>query len=103
LAYFFFITGGRDHFDSATPFYTKLKILKLSDLNKIEVAKSVHNFIYNNLRSTFFGNLLIHVNTPFAQQDFPLMETAYTLFHFIKQVGCNVASNIKESLFVTSI
>jgi len=52
------LVGGGNRFNSVTPFYSKLKIPKLSDLNKIEIAKFVHNCIYNNLPPSFSGYFL---------------------------------------------
>jgi len=92
------LVGGGKRFDSVTPFYSKLKITKLSDLYKIEVAEFVHNYIYNNLPPSLSRYFFKHVNTPFEQRDFPLMKTT-SIFLVIKQAGCNVVSNIKVSLF----
>ena len=38
--------------DSPTPFYGQLKILKLTDLYKFEVAKLVHDFLHDKLPSS---------------------------------------------------
>ena len=43
---------------SPTPFYGKLKILKLSDLYKFEITKLVHDFLHDNLpNSSVFSHL----------------------------------------------
>jgi len=52
------LVGGGKRFDSATPFYSKLKTPKLSDLCKLEVAKCIQNYIYNNLLPSFSGYFL---------------------------------------------
>jgi len=70
-----------------------------SDLYKIKVAKFVYIAIFIITLLHHFSDIFLkHVNTPFEQRDFPLMKTTY-IFLVIKQVGCNVASNIKVSLF----
>ena len=37
--------GGNKYFDTVSPIYSKLKILKLPDLYKFEVANFVYNFM----------------------------------------------------------
>ena len=45
------IGGGRIR-DNATPFYAKFKILKLTDLYKLEICKLVHDHLHNKLPSS---------------------------------------------------
>jgi len=64
----------------ATLFCSKLKVFKFSDyykITKLEVAKLVHNFIYNNLSFFFPDTFLKHFNIPIVQRDFLLMKTNY--------------------------
>ena len=46
------IIGGGTTRESPTPFYGKLKILKLTDLYKFEIAKLVHDFLHDKLPSS---------------------------------------------------
>ena len=46
------IIGGGTTRESSTPFYGQLKILKLSDLYKFEIAKLVHDFLHDKLPSS---------------------------------------------------
>ena len=47
------LIGGGNYLDRATPYYSKLNILKLPDLYKLEVAKFVHRFMHNTLPQSF--------------------------------------------------
>ena len=59
------LIGGGNYLDRATPYYSKLNILKLPDLHKLEIAKFVHRFMHNTLPQTFFNffTKVGHVNT----------------------------------------
>ena len=46
------IIGGGTTRESPTPFYGQLKILKLTDLYKFEIAKLVHDFLHDKLPSS---------------------------------------------------
>ena len=46
------IIGGGTTRESPTPLYGQLKILKLSDLYKFEIAKLVHDFLHDKLPSS---------------------------------------------------
>ena len=46
------IMGSGTTRESPTPFYGQLKILKLSDLYKFEIAKLVHDFLHDKLPSS---------------------------------------------------
>ena len=39
------LIGGGNYLDRATPYYSKLNILKLPDLYKLEITKFVHRFM----------------------------------------------------------
>ena len=43
------LIGDGNYSEKATPFYIKLKILKIPELFKLEVAKLVHKHVHNNL------------------------------------------------------
>ena len=47
------VIGGGNYLDRATPYYSKLSILKLPDLYKLEIAKFVHRFVHNTLPQCF--------------------------------------------------
>ena len=47
------LIGGGNYLDRATPYYSKLNILKLPDLYKLEIAKFVHRFMHNTLPQSF--------------------------------------------------
>ena len=47
------LIGGGNYFHKATPFYSKLCILRLPDLYKIEIAKFVKRFMHNTLFQSF--------------------------------------------------
>ena len=47
------ILTGANYFDHATPSFKNLKILKLADLYKLEVAKIMFRHIRNNFPTTF--------------------------------------------------
>ena len=49
------LIGGGLPKDRATPFYSKLNVLKLSDLFKLEIGKFVHAHFNNKLPFTFSG------------------------------------------------
>ena len=47
------LIGGGNHLDRATPYYSKLNILKLPDLYKLETAKFVCRFMHSTLPQSF--------------------------------------------------
>ena len=47
------LIDGGNYLDRATPYYTKLNILKLPDLYKLEIAKFVHRLMHNTLPQSF--------------------------------------------------
>ena len=47
------LIGGGNYLDRATPYYSKLNILKLPDLYKLETAKFVYRFMHNTLPLSF--------------------------------------------------
>ena len=47
------LIGGVNYLDRATPYYSKLNILKLPDLYKLETAKFVFRFMHNTLPQSF--------------------------------------------------
>ena len=47
------LIGGGNYLDRATPYYSKLNILKLPDLNNLETAKFVYRFMHNTLPQSF--------------------------------------------------
>ena len=56
------MVGGGKIFDRATPFYTKLNVPKLQDLNTIEIAKLTYNFIHlRNLLRKILSDIFIKV------------------------------------------
>ena len=47
------LIGGVNYLDRATPYYSKLNVLKLPDLHKLEIAKFVHRFMNNTFPQSF--------------------------------------------------
>ena len=47
------LIGGENYLDRATPYHSKLNILKLPDLYKLETAKFVYRFMHNTLPQSF--------------------------------------------------
>jgi len=47
------LIGGGTFYDNATPFYSKLNVLKLSDLYKLETGKLIHRFVHKSLLPFF--------------------------------------------------
>jgi len=47
------LIGGETFYDNATPFYSKLNALKLSDLYNLETGKLIHRFVHNLLPPFF--------------------------------------------------
>ena len=47
------LIGGGNYLDRVTPYYSKLNILKLPDLSKLETAKFVYGFMHNTLPQSF--------------------------------------------------
>ena len=58
------IISGDSIRESWTPFYSKLKILKLSDLYKFDIAKLVHDFVHDKLP---FSSVFSHLFQKFSQ------------------------------------
>ena len=59
------LIGGGNYLDRATPYYSKLNILKLPVLYKLEIAKFVHRCMHNTPPQSFsnFFTKVGHVNT----------------------------------------
>jgi len=47
------LIGGGTFYDNATPFYSKLNALKLSDLYKLKTGKLIHRFVQNSFPPSF--------------------------------------------------
>jgi len=47
------LIGGGTFYDNATPFYSKLNVLKLFDLYKLGIGKLMHRFVHNSLPPSF--------------------------------------------------
>ena len=59
------LIGGGNYLDGASPYYSKLNILKLPELYKLEIAKFVRRFMHNTLPQSFskFFTKVGQVNT----------------------------------------
>ena len=75
------ISGGTTR-ESPTPFYGQLKILKLTDLYKFEIAKLVHDFLNDKLpSSSVFSHLFqksLQISHRFYQIHFKQKQIAYS-------------------------
>ena len=91
------IIGGGKYMDHATLFYSKLKILKIPELYKHEVAKLVFHHYHQRLpplyRQTFTLKLTEFLKSVHVHQALPTI-LPYT-FLFTKQPDFNKASNTK--------
>ena len=96
------IIGGGTTRESPTPFHGQLKILKLTDLYKFEIAKLVHDFLHDKLpSSTVFSHLFKNPCIfPIALPD-PVQTKTNCIFLFIALTACNVASGIRVFPFGT--
>ena len=89
------IIGGDTIRKSPTPFYGKLKILKLADLYKFEIAKLVHDFLHDKLPSfSVISHLFNPRKFPIVLPDLVQTKTN-CIFPFIALTVCNVASGIR--------
>ena len=55
------LLGGKNYRCWTTPFYSKLSILKLPDLYKLEIVKFVLRFMYNTLYQ-FFCDIFVKIS-----------------------------------------
>jgi len=84
---------------SPSPYYSKLKILKLHDQCRIEVAKYVHRFIHNSL-PTSFSRYYIKTNqvssrtTRAASNKFNLNTPRYLSNHLQRSIKYNELNSI---------
>ena len=91
------LIGRGNYLDRVTPYYSKLNILKLPDLYKLETAKFVYRFMHNTLPQSF-SDLFVKVseiNGRRLQQDLQATVTVF-LFLAITPTDYNEVSNIKE-------
>ena len=90
------IIGGGKYMDNATPFYYKLKILKIPDFYRHEVAKLVfyhHHQRLPSLPSKFFTKTNQNFQKP-ARLELPIILPYMIIFLFTKQSNFKKASAI---------
>ena len=88
------IIGGGNYLDRATPYYSKLNILKLPDLYKLETAKLVSRFMHN-IHPQSFSDFFVKVNEISGVQDLRATATVF-VFLVITPTDYNEVSNNKE-------
>ena len=83
--------------ESPNPFYGKLKILKLSDLHKFEIAKLVHDFLHDKLPVfSVFSHLFQKSSQIFDRFTKSIVQTKTNcIFRFVALTACNVALGIR--------
>ena len=91
------LIGRGNYVDRVTPYYSKLNILKLPDLYKLETAKFVYRFMHNTLPQSF-SDFFVKVSEIYGrrlQQDLQATVTVF-MFLVITPTDYNEVSNIKE-------
>ena len=73
------LIGGGRHFDSPTPFYQQLNILKVTNLYELETAKFVHNILWKNFFHFFLSSSFLRIKTRFVQRENSPAPTNHTV------------------------
>ena len=89
------LIAGGNYLDRAMPYYSKLNILKLTDIYKLETAKFVHRFMHNTLPQSFSDFFVKASQISGRTTRFSRTVTVF-IFLAIIPTDYNEASNIKE-------